>query len=70
VAVSLVEDEIHWSPYLPIADAYKLDDVRDALCEGRLDAAAQYGRIYGMRPIAHQKALPALPGAVSVVQGR
>jgi len=44
--------------------------MRDALREGRLDAAAQYGRIYEMRPIAHQKALPALPGAVGVVQGR
>jgi hypothetical protein len=31
VEVDLVEDETEWSPYLSIEDAYKLDDVRDAL---------------------------------------
>ena len=41
VDVSLLEDETQWSPYLSIDDAYKLDDARDALREGRLDAAAQ-----------------------------
>ena len=54
VEVSLIEDDAQWSPYLSVDDAYKLDDVRDALREGDLDAAARYGRIYEMRPVASQ----------------
>ena len=53
VEVSLIEDETQWSPYLSIEDAYKLDDVRDALRQGDLEAAARYGRIYEMRPVTH-----------------
>ena len=54
VEVSLIEDEMQWSPYLSVDDAYKLDDVRDALRQGDLNAAARYGRIYEMRPVAYQ----------------
>ncbi len=54
VEVVLIDDETQWSPYLSIDDAYKLDDVRDALRQGDLDAASRYGRIYEMRPVAHQ----------------
>jgi len=54
VEVVLVEDETGWSPYLSIEDAYKLDDVREALRRGDLEAAARYGRIYELRPVAHQ----------------
>jgi len=54
VEVSLIEDETEWSPYLSIKDAYRLDDVRDALRQGDLDSAARYGRIYELRPVAHQ----------------
>jgi len=31
VDVELLEDETGWSPYISLEDAYKLDDVRDAL---------------------------------------
>jgi hypothetical protein len=54
VEVDLVEDETEWSPYLSIDDAYKLDDVRDALRRGDLESAVRYGRIYELRPVAHQ----------------
>lgn len=54
VEVVLVEDDTGWSPYLSIEDAYKLDDVRDALRQGDLESAAKYGRIYELRPVAHQ----------------
>lgn len=54
VEVELVEDETGWSPYLSVADAYKLDDVRNALRQGDLASAAKYGRIYELRPVAHQ----------------
>ena len=54
VEVTLVEDNTGWSPYLSVEDAYKLDDVRDALRRGDLESAAKYGRIYELRPVAHQ----------------
>jgi hypothetical protein len=52
VEVNLLEDETSWSPYLCLEDAYKLDDVREALRKGDLDAAARHGRIYEMQPVA------------------
>ena len=52
--VGLLEDETGWSPYLSVEDAYKLDNVRDALRQGDLESAARYGRIYELRPVAHQ----------------
>jgi hypothetical protein len=52
VEVELLEDDTGWSPYLSVEDAFKLDDVRDALRRGDLDSAARYGRIYELRPVA------------------
>jgi hypothetical protein len=37
IEVELVEEEGGWSPYLSVDDAYKLDDVRDALRQGDLN---------------------------------
>lgn len=54
VEVRLLEDDTGWSPYLSVEDAHKLDDVRDALRQGDLESAAKYGRIYELRPVAHQ----------------
>lgn len=54
VDVELLEDETGWSPYLSVEDAYKLDDVRDALRRGDLESAAKYGRVYELRPVAHR----------------
>ena len=54
VEVALIEDETEWSPYLSVEDAYKLDEVRDALRQGDLSLAARYGRIYELRPVAYQ----------------
>jgi len=54
VEVELVEDDTGWSPYLSVVDAYKLDDVRNALRQGDLASAAKYGPIYELRPVAHQ----------------
>ena len=54
VEVELLEDDTGWSPYLSIEDAYKLDDVREAVRRGDLESAAKYGRIYELRPVAHQ----------------
>jgi hypothetical protein len=54
VEVALVVDESGWSPYLSVEDAYKLDDVREALRQEDFESAAKYGRIYELRPVAHQ----------------
>jgi len=52
VEVELVEDGTGWSPYIGVADAFKLDDVRDALRNGNLATAAKYGQIYELRPVS------------------
>jgi len=54
VEIVLVEDDTGWSPYLSVEDAYKLDDVRDALRREDLESAAKYGRIYELRPVVYQ----------------
>lgn len=54
VEVALLEDDTGWSPYLSIADTYKLDDVREALRQRDLQSAARYGRIYELRPVVNQ----------------
>ena len=52
VLVSLVEAEGGWAPYLSLEDAYKLDDVRDALRTGDTKRASQLAhRIYRLTPL-------------------
>ena len=36
IELDLVESDERWSRYISLDDAYKLDDVRDALCHGDL----------------------------------
>jgi hypothetical protein len=52
VAVEVTESEQGWPSTISLEDAYKLDDVRDALKAGDLKAAAKYGRVYELRPVA------------------
>ena len=52
VDVKLIDAEDEWAPYLSLDDAYKLDDVREALRRGDLKAASQKARIFVMQPIA------------------
>ena len=54
VDVELIEDGDGWFPYLSVDDAYRLDDIREALRHGDLDSAARLGRIYELRPVTHQ----------------
>ena len=51
VPVEVVETESGWSPTISVEDAYKLDDVKKALKAGDLKAAAEYGRVYELRPV-------------------
>jgi hypothetical protein len=52
VELDLIESDEGWSPYLSLDDAYKLDDVRDALRRGDLQRAARQARLYKLTPIA------------------
>ena len=52
VNVELLVTDDEWSPYLSLEDAYKLDDVREALKRGDALTAARYGRVYTLTPIA------------------
>jgi hypothetical protein len=52
VDVELMEADNEWAPYLSLQDAYKLDDIRDALRRGDLDAASRQARLYRMQPVA------------------
>ena len=52
VDVELIDGNDGWSPYLSLDDAYKLDDVREALRRGDIECAARYGRIYSLTPVA------------------
>lgn len=52
VEVDLLLSDEGWSPYLSLEDAYKLDDVRDALRRGDVKSAAALSRVYMLTPVA------------------
>ena len=52
IDVDVIEDDSSWSPYLSVADATRLDKVREALRRGDLKAAASLGRVYRLEPVA------------------
>jgi hypothetical protein len=52
VDVNLVEAEGGWTPYLSLDDAYRLDDVRDALRAGDIKRASRLAnRVYRLTPV-------------------
>ena len=52
VDVHLVAAQGGWTPYLSLEDAYKLDDVRDALRAGDVKRAFQLAsRLYRLTPV-------------------
>jgi hypothetical protein len=52
VDVELIVTDDEWAPYLSLADAYKLDDVRDALRQKDLKRASNFARVFTMQPVA------------------
>ena len=52
VDIELIDTAEGWSPYLALEDAYKLDDVREALRKGDLDTASRLSRLYTLTPVA------------------
>jgi Asp-tRNA(Asn)/Glu-tRNA(Gln) amidotransferase A subunit family amidase len=52
VDVQLIEADGGWAPYLSLADAYRLDDVREALRSGDLKRASQLAsRVYRLTAV-------------------
>ena len=52
VNVELVESDGGWTPYLSVDDAYKLDDVREALRAGDIERASRLAtHIYRLTPV-------------------
>lgn len=52
VDVNLVEADGSWTPYLTLDDAYKLDDVREALRAGDVTRASRLAsRVYRLTPV-------------------
>jgi hypothetical protein len=52
VDVELIETDSGWSPYLSLDDAFKLDDVREALRRGDVRAASRRARLFMLTPVA------------------
>ena len=52
VEIELIEAENGWGPYLSLEDAYKLDDVREAIRRGDLAAASRFARVFEKHPVA------------------
>jgi hypothetical protein len=52
VDVELVDTDGGWSPYLSLDDAYRLDDVREALRRGDIKAASRLARVYTLTPVS------------------
>jgi hypothetical protein len=52
VDVELLLADEGWSPHLSLDDAYKLDDVRDALRRGDLKAASRLAKVYTLTPLS------------------
>jgi hypothetical protein len=52
VDVTLLESEESWAPLLSVEDAYRLDDVREALRTGDLKRASELARrVYRLTPL-------------------
>ena len=51
VEVELIEVDEGWSAYLSMDDAYKLDEVREALRQGDLSTASRLARVFTLTPV-------------------
>lgn len=52
VDVELIYTDQGWSPYLSVEDAYKLDDVREALRRGDVKAASKLAKVFALTPVS------------------
>ncbi len=52
VEIELVDSDVSWSPCISLSDAYKLDDVRDALRRGDIKTASVLAKVVTLTPVA------------------
>lgn len=52
VDVELIETDSGWSPYLSLEEAFKIDDVREALRRGDFRDASRRARLFTLTPVA------------------
>jgi hypothetical protein len=52
ISVELLETDDGWSPYHSLEDAYKLDDLREALRNEDLQKALKIAKVYSLKPVA------------------
>ena len=52
VDVDLIESDESWAPYLSLEDAYKLDEVREALRREDIERAVRLAHVYRLTPVA------------------
>lgn len=52
VDVELIYSDEGWSPYLSLEDAYKLDDVREALRQGDVKRASRLAKVFTLTPVS------------------
>ena len=52
VDVELIYTDKGWSPYLSVEDAYKLDDVREALRRGDVKSASKIAKVFTLTPVS------------------
>ncbi len=52
VDVELIDSDTGWAPYLSLDDAYRLDDVREALRRGDIKTAGSLARVFALTPVA------------------
>jgi hypothetical protein len=55
VDVELIETNDGWSPYLSLNDAYKVDDVRNALRRGDLETVMKHARVFTLTPVSPKR---------------
>ena len=51
VEVEMIITSEGWSPYLSLDDAYKLDDVRQALRDGDVKRASLLAKVFTLTPV-------------------
>jgi len=51
VDLELIETENDWFSYLSLDDAYKLDNVREALRCGDVQRASRLARVFSLTPV-------------------
>ena len=52
ISVELLETDDGWSPCHSLEDAYKLDDLREALRNQDLQKALKIAKVYSLKPVA------------------